>query len=264
MPSPSWSLERPDGAEIGVHALGNGSPIVLVHGTACDHRVWARVSRRLAADRTVHAVDRRGRGASSDGPDWSLARDAEDIAALVDELDGPVPVVGHSLGAIVAIEAARLTEHVGPLVAYEPPLHGDEAPPMAAADRLEHVLEEEGPEAAVEAFLGEVGYTENQLDRLRKHEQLWQATVETAPTIPREVRADLGYEIDPDRLADVDQRVLLLEGAASGATFAAGLDRLAGALPHVERDTIDEATHAVLYEAPSRLADRIETFLAET
>jgi pimeloyl-ACP methyl ester carboxylesterase len=261
--SPSWSLTRPDGVEVGVHQLGNGPDVVLVHGTACDHRVWARVSRRLAANYTVHAIDRRGRGASGDGSAWSLTRDAGDVAAVAAELGTEVPVVGHSLGGIVALEAGLAGDAVGPIVAYEPPVHGEDRPPMEAADDLERQHREQGPEAAVEAFLGEVGYEEAQIDRLRKHEEIWQATLATADTLAREARADLAYEVDPDHLAGLTQPVLLLEGARGPADFEVGLDLLADALPDVQREAVPGATHAVLYEAPGRLADRLEALLAE-
>jgi len=263
MPSPTWTLARPDGVEIGVHAFGNGPPIVLVHGTACDHRVWARVGRRLAADFTVHAVDRRGRGASGDGPDWSLEQDGADVAALVDELDASVPVVGHSLGAIVALEAGLRSTQAGPVVAYEPPIYADAGPGTAAADELERLADEEGAEAAVVAFLREVGYDDEQIDRVREHDELWQATLATAPTLAREARADLAYEVDPDRLGELDRPVLLLAGAASEGSFREGRRALAEALPRAATDTIDAATHAVLYEAPGSFADRIQAFVAE-
>lgn len=259
----SWTLARPDGVEIGVHALGTGPDLLLVHGTACDHRVWARVSRRLAPSYTVQAVDRRGRGASGDGPDWSLDIDARDLAAIAHELDGEVPVVGHSLGGIVALEAAARTDEFGPLIAYEPPIYEDEGPGMEAADELEATLESQGPEAAAAAFLREVGYTDEQLARLRENDEIWQATVATAPTLVREARADLSYEIDPDRMREVSQPVLLLDGADGSGEFEPALDRLAKILPDAERGSIEGAGHGVLYEAPGAFAERVEGFLGE-
>jgi pimeloyl-ACP methyl ester carboxylesterase len=262
-PAGRWQLDRPDGAELSIHELGSGPPVVLVHGTACDHRVWARVARRLAPRFTLHVPDRRGRGDGSEAEEWSLETDARDVAAIADEVGEDVPVVGHSMGAIVAIEAARHGDAVGSLVAYEPPVHGGQGPPVAAADELAAILEEEGPDAAVEAFLRQVGYGDEQLGQLRQHEQLWAATVATAPTLPREVRADLAYAIDDERLASIGSTVLLLEGEQSPSDFDEGLDRLARALPDVERRVIDDATHAILYEAPGAFADAIEDFLAE-
>ena len=41
---------------------------------------------RLRSRVTVHAIDRRGRGASGDSPDYRLEREYEDVAAVVDAL----------------------------------------------------------------------------------------------------------------------------------------------------------------------------------
>lgn len=259
----SWTLPRPDGLELGVHAMGSGPDVVLVHGTACDHRVWARVARRLAANSTVHAVDRRGRGASAEAPAWRLVDDVEDLAALAAQLEGAVPVVGHSLGGIVALEAAAGSGQLGPVCVYEPPIVGEAGPGVEAADELARILETQGPAAIVEAFLREVGYTDDQLDRLRTNEEIWEATLATAPTIPPETRAVLGYEIDADRMGQMEEPVLLLAGEDSPPDFEPALQRLAKVIPDARRDRIAAATHAVLNEAPGAFAKRVQAFLDE-
>lgn len=260
--SSTWTLARPDGAEIGVHSLGNGPDVVLVHGTACDHRVWARVARRLAARFTVHAVDRRGRGASEEAS-WRLRDDVDDLVAIADELGPAPPVVGHSLGAIVALEAAARSVELGPVCAYEPPIVGEQGPGVEAADELARILETQGPAAVLEAFLREVGYADEQLDRLQANEELWRATLATAPTVPVEARAVLGYEIDAELVGRIEDAVLLLDGADSPPDFEAALQRLAKVVPDARRDSVPGATHAVLYEAPGAFVGRVQAFLDE-
>lgn len=258
----TWTLLRPDGVDIAVHSRGEGPGVLLVHGTACDHRVWGRVAHRLAESYTVHALDRRGRGESGDASDWSLDLDIDDVAAITEKLGHEVPIVGHSLGAILALEAGLRTDHGGPIVAYEPPVYAEGGPPQEAADELERVLSSEGPEAAVEGFLREVGYDDAQLESLRRNDAIWQATLATAHTLPREARADLAYEIDADRLAGLRRSVLLLKGDDSPDTFQPGLTRLAEALPEVTRAQIPGARHGVLHEAPQAFADEVTDFLA--
>jgi pimeloyl-ACP methyl ester carboxylesterase len=260
MPSSTWTIDRPDGARIGVHRLGSGPPIVLVHGTACDSRVFARVSRRLAPSFTVHAVDRRGRGASTDGNAWSLAREAEDVAAIASELGDDVPVVGHSLGGIVAIEAATRDDSVGPVVAYEPPVQGPDDATEDDVRELERVLEAQGAQAGVVYFLREVGYTDEQLARLQGIDEVWEATLATADTLVREAHADVTYKVDAKHLASVDGAVLLLDGGGHEA-YEDEIDRLAEALPAASRATVDGATHAVLQEAPGAFADEVRSFV---
>jgi pimeloyl-ACP methyl ester carboxylesterase len=56
----------------------------------------------LASKFTTCAMDRRGRGASGDSPEYSLSKEAEDVAAVVNSRPGPVFVFGHSYGGVAA------------------------------------------------------------------------------------------------------------------------------------------------------------------
>lgn len=82
-------------------------------------------------------MDRRGRGASGDHPDYSLVKEAEDVAAVVNSRRGPVSVFGHSLGGVVALEAAFLTDRLSGLMLYEPPLRDPVDKNLAVTARLE-------------------------------------------------------------------------------------------------------------------------------
>ena len=111
-----------DGTRIAVHRSGEGPPLVLVHGAAADHSRWRPVLPALERRFTVLAVDRRGRGGSGDAAAYALEREVEDVVAVVEAAGEPVALLGHSHGAVCALEAARLTGGVRALVLYEPPL----------------------------------------------------------------------------------------------------------------------------------------------
>ena len=100
------SVASHDHTEIAYWTSGDGPPIVLVHGhppTTRDGALAPHLERHV----TVHAIDRRGRGASGDAPDYSLQREYEDVAAVVDAVAAAsgerVDVYGHSHGGIVAL-----------------------------------------------------------------------------------------------------------------------------------------------------------------
>jgi Alpha/beta hydrolase family len=87
----------------------------LVHGAPADHTRWRPLLPYLEPYVTVHALDRRGRGASGDAPEYRLEREFEDVAAVVDAVAAsgqPVDVYGHSHGGMVAFGAAALTPNV--------------------------------------------------------------------------------------------------------------------------------------------------------
>ncbi|MCZ7544560.1 MAG: alpha/beta fold hydrolase [Anaerolineae bacterium] len=110
-----------DGTPIAYHRNGEGPPLVLVHGAIASHARWAAITPALAQRYTVYAIDRRGRGESGDAESYAMAREFEDVAAVVDAIGEGVNLLGHSFGALCALEAALLTPHVRRLIAYEPP-----------------------------------------------------------------------------------------------------------------------------------------------
>ena len=84
-----------DGTEIACWRSGTGPALVLVHGSTVDHTAWDGVRPELEPSFTVYAMDRRGRGGSGDAPTFAVEREVEDVAAVVDSIDGAVHVMGH-------------------------------------------------------------------------------------------------------------------------------------------------------------------------
>src|SRR5687768_3496627 len=97
--SHNHTITSRDGTRIAVWRSGNGPPLLLVHGATHDHTTaWRFVVPQLEWHFTVYAMDRRGRGGSGDSPAYELQREAEDVAAVIDSIDKPVNVLGHSYG----------------------------------------------------------------------------------------------------------------------------------------------------------------------
>jgi 3-oxoadipate enol-lactonase len=92
-----------------VHPGPAHAPVVaLVHSLALDHRFWEPVSRRLARDATVVAVDVRGHGGSALGTSpFTSDRVARDLLEVLDHLEVPSAIVGGaSMGGCVALQFA--------------------------------------------------------------------------------------------------------------------------------------------------------------
>lgn len=94
------------GTAYSVH--GAGEPVVLIHGVGMEHGVWKPQIEELARDHLVIAFDMLGHGLSrTPGENVKLANYATQVAELLDHLKLPrANIVGHSMGALVALEFA--------------------------------------------------------------------------------------------------------------------------------------------------------------
>ena len=95
-----------DGQVVPVCVLGDGPPLVLVHGVGCSHRDWMPAARRLARRHCVLAWDARGHGSCRPAiGSITLERLARDLSEMIEHfgLDRSV-LVGHSMGALALMQ----------------------------------------------------------------------------------------------------------------------------------------------------------------
>jgi pimeloyl-ACP methyl ester carboxylesterase len=263
-------VESRDGTEIAVWTSGHGPPLVLVHGAVADHTRWRPLLPHLEPHVTVHAMDRRGRGASGDAPGYAIEREFEDVAAVVDAVadasGSAADLYGHSFGGLCAFGGATLTAGIGRLVLYEgwPPAdaRARELPP-GVGGRLDALLAEGNRDAVVEAMFREVvRMPEAEITALRA-QPAWPARVAAAPTIVRELRAIPQVPFDPGQAARIAVPTLLLTGSDSDDPFAADLATVAAALPDARIGVLDGQRHVADILAPELFAQRLLAFLGE-
>ena len=100
---------------------GPGIPLLFLHGTGCDSTDWDAVVQALPEDTRAVSLDFRGHGLSAvpTGP-FTIEALADDVLFLMDRLAlPPVLLIGHSLGGMVAMEAADRSTRVAGLVLLE-------------------------------------------------------------------------------------------------------------------------------------------------
>ena len=268
--APSRFVESPDGTRIAVFSQGRGSPIVLVHGTSADHTTFRVIAPLLAQRHTVHAIDRRGRGASDDAPDYAIAREYDDVATVVDAIAGDaredVDVVGHSFGGRVGLGAALRTPRLQRLVVYEgAPAAADEPyQDPNLRDRLAVVLRDDGPARLYETFLAEViGMGDEEIAAYREN-PVWPARVAAAPTILRELDAEASPAAGLEALAGVSIPVLQVLGGDSRATFRRATLALDARLADGRVTVIAGARHAAHHTHPGEFVAAVDAFVGRT
>lgn len=253
-----------DGTAIAYERTGKGPALVLVHGTSADHTRWAVILPALSERFTVYAVDRRGRGGSGDAADYSIEREFEDIAAVVNSISGPVNLLGHSYGAICSLEAALLAHTLHRLILYEPPIPigVPNVYPAEVVARIDALLAAGDRDGVVATFLREIPrLPAEDMEKLRASPS-WQGRVAAAHTIPRELLQTNGlYSFNPKRFKDLKTPTLLLLGGASPAFFGAAIEALHAALPDNRVVILPGQQHAAMNTAPELFVRDVLQFL---
>ncbi len=258
-----------DGTRIGYFTNGDGPPLLLVHGGLGDHTRWGELIPYLAPHHTVHAMDRRGRGASGDGPDYSPQREFEDVAAIVDVIaeksGSEVDVYGVSNGATFALGAATLTSNIGRLALYEPGItDADDLVPPELDRRFDALLADGDNESLVETFFREVLELGDDDIVTMRAQTSWTARVAAAPTLPRELRNTPEELFDPSRTARVTVPTLLLQGSESPESLQADVRLVAETLPDTRVVALEGQAHSADFLAPQLVAEKLLAFLRET
>lgn len=265
--TPSRVVSR-DGTEIAYFTSGEGPPLVVVHGGLTDHTRWQPLLPHLEPHVTVHALDRRGRGASGDQVDYALEREFEDVATLVDavaEQSGRrVAVYGHSFGATCALGAATLTGNVSRLVLYEGPVDPAAQPlPVEFLDRIDTLLADDDYEAVVAAVYRQLaGMSDDEL-AIYRASPTWPARVASAPTFSRESRGLLAGPVDLDRAATVTVPTMLVVGGDSPESIRAENEALAEAMPDARIAVLEGQQHIADALDPQLFARQLLAFLHE-
>jgi pimeloyl-ACP methyl ester carboxylesterase len=257
-----------DGTEIAYWTTGTGPPLVVVHGTPADHTRWRPLLPHLEPHFTVHAIDRRGRGASGDAPDYALEREYEDVAAVVDavatESKGPVNLYGHSHGGIVAFGAATLSANVHNLVLYEGwPVPDPEvyALPAGLEARLDALLAAGDRDGVVELLFRELENMSDEDMAAFMAAPSWSGRVAAAHTITREIGGECTARLDLELARSIIVPVLLVTGEHSVDASKPHAETVAAALANARVVVLDGQDHVADALDPAAFAARIVPFL---
>ena len=269
-PAPRHILSG-DGTPIAVFSSGDGPPLILIHGTTADHTTWRATGPVLALRYRVHAVDRRGRGASGDGEGpYSIELEYDDLAAVADEVAGeaemPVDVVGHSYGGRIGLGAALRTASIGRLVVYEgapSPADGPGYRPTGVEDRIAKLIEAGDRDAALQTFFREiVRMPEAELTAYRAN-PVWPVRVAAVHTSLREIEAEGSPAASLDALGGVAVPVLQLLGGASAEPFGQAVDALRARLSRGRVVVIPGARHAAHHTHVDEFVGAVRSFLED-
>lgn len=253
-----------DGTELGFIKSGNGPPLVLVHGTTADHSRWNPIIPYFENQYTVYAVDRRGRGMSGDSHEYSLYKEAEDIAAVIAAINEPVFLLGHSHGAIASLEAAMLTDNIKKLILYEPPIPLGTPPYLPGVpEKMQALIDSNDNESALKIFFKEVvKMPDYEFEKYNKL-PVYKRRVELVPTIPRELTLHRSYSFEPEKFSDMHVPVLLMLGGDSPALFKEAIRVLDAALPDNKVLVMPGQQHIAMDTDTEMFVNEVKKFLMD-
>ena len=267
--SARWKRAPVAGTALEYRVQGSGDAVVLVHGGVFGSWFEPLMREPALANRfSLLTYHRAGYGGSSRGADNSIASQAAQLGALLRHVHaGPAHVVGHSSGALIALQLALDDpQSVQSLTLLEPALSVAAPPANGITSALELYRRGDKP-AAIETFLDAVAGPDS-LETLGL--VLPDATAEALAAsdtfFTQELPAVRAWSFT-DRQADrLRIPVLAVMGARSDEVsplWRQRQDWLLAHLPCVQPFTLPGATHLMLLQNPRVLADRLASFFAE-
>ncbi|HEX6759215.1 MAG TPA: alpha/beta fold hydrolase [Propionibacteriaceae bacterium] len=250
-------LTSRDGTKIAYTTDGSGPSVVLVGGALDDGSENAALIPALAERFTVVNYARRGRGGSGDTPPHSLAREIEDLTAVISSAGGSAHLFGASSGGALALEAAASGVSALSIAVYDVPY--SVTPEAVSAwqnyvARLRDALAEDDRDRAIELFMSVAGLPEEAIAEA-KSSPYWTPLLPIAHTLAYDAACLNDGSPPRTRLSSISQPVLLITRAEQDpavsdiAFFTAAADAVERVIESARRITVAAPTHVVDPEA---------------
>jgi pimeloyl-ACP methyl ester carboxylesterase len=262
-----------NGVDMAYLDVGQGPPLVCVHGSLCDFRIWFCVLGPLSQKHRVIAVSLRHffpehwDGASET---YSIAQHVADMIAFIEKLDtGPVNLMGHSRGGHIAFRVAQrrpdllrrliLAEPGGELDATLDPAVAPGPSPLAAriaaaAEKIAVGDVESGLRFFFDAIEGPGAWT--RLPATPK-----QQLRDNAFTLIGQAR-DKRPPFSKSDAESIRVPTLFVGGARTKGLLPHVLHTLATHVPNSRTVMIPNTTHPMFEQAPQRFCEIVLEFLA--
>jgi len=248
----SGTVMSADGTAIAYSQLGHGPALVLVDGALCfrQNGPTGDIAPLLASRFTVYAYDRRGRGESGDTPPYSIAREIEDLKAVIDRAGDSAFVFASSSGAALAMQGAAAGLPIRKLALYEPPIGVSRPGGPSLAESQQHIaaLVAAGDRAGavryfLEALLGAPRFFVAAMPVLMP--RTWSRNKSVAFTLPYDVGILSDRSLLSERAKKIGMPALIIGGAKSPAYMQEALPRIARALPSARTLLLPGQSHDV-------------------
>lgn len=256
-----------DAGQLAVLDQGAGPPLLLVHGFPLDHSMWRNQWESLAADHRVIAPDLRGFGASSATPGTvTMAQHADDLLALLDELDirEPVHLCAMSMGGYVAFEFLRRhPSRLKSLILCDTKAAADA--PEAAANREKMAVDvlRDGASVAEKSMLPKLLAADAPQKQPEVVEHVRRMILGTRPETIASAQRGMAARADMRALlAQIQIPTLLIVGELDVIATPQEMRGMADAIPSSRLAIISGAGHLTPLEAPGEFNAALRDFIS--
>lgn len=266
------TVRSKDGTMIAYDQTGSGPPVILVDGALCSRAFGPMPSLApiLARHFTVINYDRRGRNQSGDTAPYTVDREVEDLAALIDAAGGSAFVLGVSSGAALALAAAASGVNITKLALYEPPYiansngangngKGSHQPPADSQEQLARLISAGRRGDAVKFFMIKMVGTPAIFGLILPLLPIWKKLKAAAHTLPYDAAVLGDFTVPAKRVASVAVPTLVMGGGKSPAPLRNAVESVADAVPNAQRLMLKGQTHNVALKV---LAPVVEEFFS--
>jgi pimeloyl-ACP methyl ester carboxylesterase len=246
-----------------VREMGEGFPLVILHGLFGFSDNWQTHAKKLAAYYRVVLVDLRNHGHSPWSDEFSYKLMVNDLKELVDDLGiQKMHLLGHSMGGKVAmLFAQQYTKSIDKLLVVDigikaypmhhqhilAGMHAIDLNTITARSQAESILKEHIDSDGVRQFLLKNLYWKD------KGQLAWRMNVDVLEREMPEILAAL-----PEKETFVP--TLFIRGALSNYILDEDFSAIEEVFPEAEFVTIDHAGHWVHAEAPEEFIDAVLSF----
>ncbi|MFD5137081.1 alpha/beta fold hydrolase [Streptomyces sp. NPDC058378] len=258
-----------DGTPIAFEQSGSGPTVILVSSALADRSDTKKLAGLLAPHFTVVNYDRRGRGASGNNADYTVRREIDDIAALIEHAGGFASVFGSSSGAVLALRAAAAGLNIKRLALYEPPFAvapGDFGPPQHFARHIDGLIAEDRRSEAVKTFMTKAqGMPAFMVASMRLMPGVWSNLKAMAHTLPYDIAVmgdtQQGKPLTAEMWSPATAPTLVMTGSKSPDGFQSAARAVTEVLPDADHHTLQGLNHGAVVMTPKKLAPKLIEFL---
>lgn len=271
--SPTIQTARICGTEISYLEQGSGEPVVFVHGSLSDHRIWENQRPAVSSRYRYIALDMRYFGTlpwPDDAVHFSPQQHTADLAAFIEALGmGPAHLVGRSYGSAIALATAVHHPHlVRSLFLNEPPVPSLVVDPrdrqilvgeLESFKQLGETAKKLAPPEATALFCEWVNDQPGAFDALPATTKT--ISLDNARTVAAQLAAPL-MMIERAAVAELTIPVTVMCGAQTRPFFEVLARALKNAAPKAELIVLPGAKHGAPNEQPEAFNAALMDFLS--